>query len=89
MIESKLAGAGVDVVTINPGPVFTGLGQEHVPLLVYPSYALMKLLLFPPALKAAMPLVALSLGAPYPSGTYLHIREDHTARWVARWGGIV
>jgi NAD(P)-dependent dehydrogenase (short-subunit alcohol dehydrogenase family) len=41
------------VVIINPGPMGTAIGDAHVPLPLWPTYGLMKEVLFPPPSSAA------------------------------------
>eukprot|EP00041_Stephanoeca_diplocostata_P010521 m.167082 g.167082 ORF g.167082 m.167082 type:complete len:613 (+) comp18183_c0_seq1:142-1980(+) len=72
--------AGLDVVVHSPGPIYTNLGKEHVPAVLLPSYTLMKEVLFPSPLTASKPVVALAVPSLYKSGTFLHIRVDHTSR---------
>ena len=69
----------IDVVTHSPGPIFTDLGKENVPLALLPTYSLMKLALFPQPLEASRPVVYLTIPSQFPTGTYLHIRRDDTA----------
>ena len=40
-------GREIDVVVDSPGPIFTKMGDEHIPALLAPSYHAMKALLFP------------------------------------------
>ena len=68
----------IDILTYNPGPVMTELGDEHAPWIVAPTLAAMKHLFFPPATEAAKPIVAMALNRSYISGSYVHIREDRT-----------
>ena len=68
----------IDVVTHSPGPIFTDLGKENVPLALFPTYSLMKLALFPQPIVASRPVVSLTIPSQFATGTYLHIRRDDT-----------
>jgi NAD(P)-dependent dehydrogenase (short-subunit alcohol dehydrogenase family) len=46
-----------EVAIINPGPMRTQIGDAHVPLLLWPTYGLMKEVLFPPPAAAAAAVV--------------------------------
>jgi len=72
----------IDIVSYNPGPVMTELGDEHVPWVLAPTLHAMKRLFFPAAAEAAKPLVVMALDRSYKSGAYVHIREDRTTTLV-------
>ena len=61
-----------DVVIMNPGPMRSTIGDAHVPLLLWPTFGLLKELLFP------LPCVAAQAVLHYvqsdTTGEYIHIR---------------
>jgi short-subunit dehydrogenase len=54
---SRLQAYGKNVIMMNPGPMRSTIGDRHVPLLLYPSYGLMKEVLFPLPIEAAKAVI--------------------------------
>ena len=62
-----------DVVIINPGPMRSTIGDAHVPFLLWPTYGLMKEVLFPLPSVAAEAVLHFAADAAPPA--YVHIRQ--------------
>ena len=73
----------VQVASHSPGPVYSGLGQEHVPALLWPFYSAMKESLFPSAADAAEPILSLCKSS-VRDHKFLHIRIPSNASKLAK-----
>ena len=70
---SWLRGKHREVAIINPGPMRSAIGDAHVPTLLWPTYGLMKEVLFPPPSVAAEAVLHVTEAAGAPAD-YVDIR---------------
>merc|ERR1712000_102414 len=75
-LSCQLRDKTIEVVVMSPGPMDSGLAAQHVPLVLWPSFALMRELLYKPPEEAAKALLHLAIQREdFPTGCYMCIRS--------------